>query len=116
MAQFTRSPLSQSLISDKFSIAKKEYLQYNHLYNSRLEAMRGRLSTYITEKWELNAPTSNIKYSNRIIDCESFPGQLFVLIGTIFKQMPQKPSVIKLTKDFIMQINVILLIIRFLTN
>ena len=74
----------------------KGYGQYNHLYLSRLQIMRPLLLEEAKKRWAV----PNLRYTEKIIDSETSQGEEFVLIGTLYKEMQLKPSVLDEFKDF----------------
>ena len=74
----------------KFNVKNIKYVQYNHMYLHRLTSMRPNLLELANKRWKSEC---NIVH-DRLIDCEISQGQISIIIGTIFKQMDLKPSVI----------------------
>ena len=60
--------------------------QYCSFYYKRLEKLRSQVKEAAELKWELK-PT----YVDNILDLQ--PGELTVIIGTLFKEMKKKPCV-----------------------
>jgi DNA polymerase delta subunit 2 len=74
----------------KFNVKSIKYVQYNHMYLQRLISMRPVLLELAKKRWKLE---NNVVH-DRLINCEISQGQISTIIGTIFKQMDLKPSVI----------------------
>ena len=68
----------------------KEILQYATFYWLRLQALKPHLREVAEIKWEKDY---NLVYVNNILDTK--PNQLTVVIGTLYKEMPLKPSILK---------------------
>ena len=66
------------------------YGQYNSLYLARLRDMRPIAMGVAKKRWgELD-----LQYTEKIIDCESLSGKECVLVGTLYKEMELKSSVL----------------------
>jgi hypothetical protein len=92
-----RQTLHHSSQSDKFILNKvvKNYTnQFNQLYNQRLTKVRELLKVQVKKTWG-----DEIKILDKIIDSEISEQDFnsdsdFVVIGTIYKQMDSRNSVI----------------------
>lgn len=74
--------------SERFELKVKQFKrQYAHIYASRLWTMRSKLQMAATSKWGKNVPI--VKLSQLVSD------EPCILIGTLFKQMTFKPSILK---------------------
>ena len=56
----------------------------------RLQSLKPHVKEYAEIKWEKD---HNLTYVNNILEMK--PNQLTVIIGTLFKEMPLKPSILK---------------------
>jgi DNA polymerase delta subunit 2 len=68
----------------------KEILQYATLYWLRLQAIKPHLKEVAEIKWQ---DDNNLVYVQNILDTK--PNQPTVVIGTLFKEQPLKPSILK---------------------
>lgn len=68
----------------------KEILQYATFYWLRLQALKPSVKEVAEIKWQSD---HNLVYVNFILDTK--PNQLTVIIGTLFKEMTLKPSILK---------------------
>ena len=75
---------------------QKSYKQFNHLYISSLSIMRPLLLAEAKKRW----PDPSLRFTEKIIDSESAQGEDCILIGTLYKEMELKPSVLDEFKDF----------------
>lgn len=74
--------------SERFELKEKQFKrQYAHIYASRLWMMRAKVQKAATAKWGRNIPVK--KLSELVSD------EPCILIGTLFKQMTLKPSILK---------------------
>lgn len=71
--------------NDRFALDKKIYGQYFQLYYQRLMLLLPRLKASVTSKW----PDSNI---TKVLDLKE--GEECVIIGTLYKNMKLKPSIL----------------------
>lgn len=82
----------------RFVLHKTDYVQqFCHMYQRRVNQMRAPLSKAAEEKWSLSA--NNVRILDKIIDSESMEDSECVLIGTIYKEMQLKPSVLDEYKE-----------------
>lgn len=65
-------------------------MQYATLYWLRLQAIKPSLKEVAEIKWQ---DDNNLVYVQNILDTK--PGQPTVVIGTLFKEQPLKPSILK---------------------
>ena len=72
------------------------YSQFNSVYIARLNQMRPALHAAASCRWN----GISLSYMDRIIDCETLEGEECVLMGTLYKEMSLKPSVLDEFKDF----------------
>jgi hypothetical protein len=82
--------------NQSFFIHKKDYTQqFSHVYNLRLNQMKPNLKIEVNNKW------GDLKILEKIIDSENDNEATdeYVLIGTIFKQMYQRNSVLDEFKE-----------------
>jgi len=89
----SRKICDSTVLGRRFLVSDKLYGQYNGLYTARLNAMRPRLSAKSRLLWG----ESKLRFAEKIIDCETSDAEDCVLIGTVYKEMPLRPSV-KLTQ------------------
>ena len=68
----------------------KEILQFATLYWLRLQSIKPAVKEVAEIKWEKD---HNLTYVQNILDTK--PNQMTVIIGTLFKEMPLKPSILK---------------------
>eukprot|EP00347_Sterkiella_histriomuscorum_P004668 403359564 len=68
----------------------KDIVQYATFYWLRLQSLKPHVRESAELKWEKD---QHLTYVTNILDIR--PGQLTVIIGTIFKEMPLKPSILK---------------------
>lgn len=68
----------------------KEVLQYATFYWLRLQALKPAVREVAEIRWEKD---NNLVYVNNILDTK--PDQMTVVIGTLFKEMPLKPSILR---------------------
>lgn len=68
----------------------KELLQYATFYWLRLQALKPHIKEVAEIKWQ---DDGHLVYVNNILDTK--PNQMTVVIGTMFKEMPLKPSILK---------------------
>lgn len=74
--------------SERFELKEKQFKrQYAHIYASRLWTMRPKVQKAATAKWGKHVPSK--KLSELVSD------EPCVIIGTLFKQMTLKPSILK---------------------
>lgn len=77
--------------SNNFLVKKKTYeYQYAPLYAERLQTMRGLIIQTVTKKWP------DIKVKN-LVELEK--NERSIIIGTIYKEMPNKPNILKEMAD-----------------
>ena len=65
-------------------------LQYATFYWLRLQALKPAVREIAEIRWEKD---NNLIYVNNILDTK--PGEMTVVIGTLFKEMPLKPSILR---------------------
>lgn len=111
MDSVDRCELPYTSFSQKYILPKKTFSQqFSHLYNRRLTKMKEQIRTRAALKWG-----GDIAIMNRIIDSEVGGGPSdsndpeacdvenqdkdYVLIGTLYKQMQNRPSVLDEYKD-----------------
>jgi DNA polymerase delta subunit 2 len=77
--------------SNNFLVKKKTYeYQYAPLYAERLQTMRSLITQTVTKKWP------DIKVKN-LVELEK--NERSIIIGTIYKEMPNKPNILKEMAD-----------------
>jgi len=92
--------LLESPPDNRFIIKKKQYTQYNKIYNNRLSLMRPLLKHEAVRKWGSEIGGEKLIFTDKIIEAESNMGQICVLIGTLYKEMALKPSVLDEFKEY----------------
>lgn len=82
--------------NDRFKLISKTYSQqYSHLYLLRLKALRERIRCRAASKWGKSLPVEE-----KIIDAEiNQHGDECVLIGTLYKNLMLRSSVLDEFKD-----------------
>lgn len=79
---------SDEVLSTKYLLGHKDFSpQFSHVYNNRLTTMKSQLQKRAVQKWGSDFPILS-----KIIDSESQEGEC-IIIGTIFKDMKQRNSV-----------------------
>jgi DNA polymerase delta subunit 2 len=87
-------------LSERFYIKEKNYTrQYAPLYANRLVEMREAVKTSALKKW---SNKSNYKLKT-LHDIE--PNEKCIIIGTLYKEMEQKPSILKELSEETISIN-----------
>ncbi|KAI8489084.1 DNA polymerase delta subunit 2 [Branchiostoma belcheri] len=88
MAQFERVQCSYENLSRRFVLEQRNFgRQYAHIYAVRLWAMKARLVEAAKRKW------GNDVCIKKLSEMDS--GETCVVIGTLFKHMELKPSILK---------------------
>jgi len=82
----------------RFVLKKTDYVQqFCHMYSRRLAQMRAPLVRAAEEKWGLKS--KGIKVLEKIIESETSMSDSVVLVGTVYKEMELKPSVLDAYKE-----------------
>ena len=82
----------------RFVVDKKDYhQQFCHMYSRRLDQMRPLLKKSVDDAWNLVA--NDLHILDKIIDSETHLEKDCVLIGTIYKEMELKPSILDEYKE-----------------
>ena len=92
-----RAP-EEGAVSTRFVLAKKNYTQFNNVYKNRINQMRPILRKEAIRKW--GSEEESLNFMDKIIEAEANQGQVCVLIGTLYKEMELKPSVLDEFKDY----------------
>lgn len=95
------SNLTYKMMDEQFLVDQKpkEMLQYATLYWLRLQSLRPAVRENAEILWENNPIIGQshshqpLVYVNNILDIK--PGQVSVIIGTLFKEMALKPTILK---------------------
>lgn len=83
-------------MSKKYLVPAKQFSQqYSHLYSKRVQECRKLLEVVARTKYG-----NEVAILSKIIECETMkPGEECVLIGTVYKEMQLKPSVLDEFRD-----------------
>jgi len=73
------------------------YGQFNSLYLVRLREMRPSMIAVAKKRWDTS--TEDLQFTEKIIDCETLLGKECVLVGTLYKEMELKSSVLDEFKE-----------------
>ncbi|CAI8054295.1 DNA polymerase delta subunit 2 [Geodia barretti] len=88
----TRSGCSYLNLCERFRLRERNYVtQYAHIYFTRLEKMRPYLENAAAREWGNEVCVKNVK--KRLLEAEV--GERCCIIGTLFKKMELKPSILK---------------------
>ena len=81
----------------RFLLSSKDFVQqFCHMYARRLNQTKPQLKAAAKRKWT----SADLVIFDQVIDSEGAVGSDCVLIGTLYKEMESKPSVLDEFKDF----------------
>jgi DNA polymerase delta subunit 2 len=98
MSELIRESSSADVRFQRFLLSKKDFVQqFSHMYSRRLAQMKPVLMAAAAKKWE---PSKNdIKVLDKVIDSEQCIDSVCCMVGTIYKEMALKPSVLDEFKE-----------------
>ena len=94
-SRFLRHNITNS--QEKENTNNRAYGQFNSLYLARLQQMRPLMMAVAKKRWEQSS--TDLYFTEKIIDCETLEGKECVLVGTLYKEMELKPSVLDEFKE-----------------
>lgn len=86
--KLSRPVVSYKNASQKFIVTQKNFRQYYEIYSKRLEILKKFIVENATKKWK------KVPIMSKISD-STVSGELCVIVGTIFKEMPLISRILK---------------------